>query len=59
MTTPARPAKLYVVVRADLSPGVQAAQALHAHRAFVAEYPEVERVWFETSNTISILWRTA
>lgn len=50
-----KPATLYVVVRADLAPGLQMAQAIHAQRLFVAEHPEVERVWFEESNTISVV----
>ena len=30
-------------------------QAAHALRAFVAEHPEVDRHWFETSNTLAFL----
>lgn len=47
--------KLYVVVRADLSPGLQIAQACHACRAFQAEYRDLEESWYTTSNTIAVL----
>lgn len=47
--------KLLLVTRADLSPAQQAVQAIHALRQFVAEHPEVDREWFETSNTIALL----
>lgn len=46
--------KLYVVTRRDLPPGAQAAQLLHAFRAFVAEHPEIELAWFRGSNTITL-----
>lgn len=47
--------KLYVVVRADLPPGPQAVQSMHAARQFTAEHPEVEREWFEKSNHLALL----
>lgn len=47
--------KLTTIVRADLRPGQQAVQAMHAQRAFVAEHTEVEREWFEKSNTLVLL----
>jgi len=47
--------KLYIVTRADLHPGYQAAQAVHAARQFQHEHPEVERRWFEKSNTVALL----
>ena len=47
--------KLYVVVRADLSPGAQVAQSCHALRLFVSEHPEIDRRWFETSNNLVCL----
>jgi len=46
--------KLYVVVRQDLAPGYQAAQSLHAFREFQHFFPEIEKHWYETSNTIII-----
>lgn len=47
--------KLYMVSRADLPAGVQACQAMHAMREFVAQHPEVEREWHQTSNHIAFL----
>ena len=42
------PRKLYVFTRADLSPGMQLAQAVHAGTQFVLEHPEYARQWEET-----------
>jgi len=47
--------KLYLVTRADLPPGQQAVQAAHALRQFTADHPDVDRRWFETSNTLALL----
>lgn len=47
--------KLYIVTRSDLPAGYQAAQAVHAARQFQALHPDLERAWFERSNTIAIL----
>ncbi len=47
--------KLYLVVRADLSPAQQAVQAAHAAREFASEYPEIERAWFTGSNHLALL----
>jgi hypothetical protein len=52
---PTRPLKLYVVVREDLPPGVQAVQAAHAMREFAEEHPELEHEWHEKSNTVVML----
>ncbi len=38
-----RDPKLYVLVRDDLSPGLQLAQAVHAATAFAQRYPERSR----------------
>lgn len=38
--------KLYVVVRSDLPPGLQAAQLVHAMREFVHHCPDFDRQWF-------------
>ena len=47
--------KLYLITRQDLPPGVQAAQLVHAMRQFSEDHPEVDRDWFENSNTIVLL----
>lgn len=47
--------KLYVIVRADLSPGAQAVQGMHAMRQFIDDYPEEEKEWFQVSNHVAFL----
>lgn len=47
--------KLYMVSRADLPPGVQACQAMHAMREFVNDHPELEAEWYESSNHVAFL----
>lgn len=48
--------KLYVVVRADLAPGLQAAQACHAAMEFVvARHPDLGRAWHRGSNNLVLL----
>lgn len=47
--------KLYVVVRGDLVPGVQAVQAMHAARQFAEEHREREARWFMESNHLAFL----
>ncbi len=47
--------RLYVVGRADLPPGLRAAQLVHAARVFAAEHAELERGWYETSNNLVLL----
>ncbi len=47
--------KLYVVVRGDLIPGVQAVQAMHAARQFAEDHREREARWFAESNHIGLL----
>jgi peptidyl-tRNA hydrolase len=47
--------KLYVAVRGDLIPGLQAAQAAHAAIQFCFEHPDVAKYWTENSNYIGIL----
>jgi hypothetical protein len=43
------------VTRNDLSPGQQAVQSMHALRQFTAEYPEIDKCWFEQSNYLGLL----
>ena len=52
---PAGRSKLFAVVRSDLSPGAKACQAAHALRAFADAYPELENMWWATSNTLVLL----
>lgn len=47
--------KVYVVGRADLAPGLRAAQMLHAFHTWVVENPEPEMKWRKESNTIVML----
>lgn len=47
--------KMYVIVRNDLEPGLQAAQACHALRLFVEEHKLEENQWFRYSNNIVVL----
>lgn len=47
--------KLYIITREDLFPGQQLAQSIHAARQFAADFPEIEKQWFEQSNTIVCL----
>lgn len=47
--------KLYLVTRSDLPAGQQAVQAAHAMRQFAADFPDVDRQWFESSNTLALL----
>lgn len=49
------PPKLYVITRRDLSPGDQAAQAVHAALAFCLENLDVSRPWYRDSNYLVIL----
>jgi len=47
--------KMYVIIRNDLEPGLQAAQACHAARLFVDEHKLEENEWFRYSNNIVLL----
>jgi peptidyl-tRNA hydrolase len=47
--------RLYLVTRRDLPAGSQAVQACHAARQFAADHAELERAWFERSNTLALL----
>lgn len=47
--------KLYLVVRGDLPPGLQAVQAAHALRQWCEEFPAEDRIWYRESNTLALL----
>ena len=47
--------KFYIVLRSSLYAGLMAAQACHAMRAFIGEYPHIEAEWHAASNNIAIL----
>lgn len=47
--------KLYIIVRNDLEPGLQAAQATHAITDLIFKYPEEAAQWREKSNYVVIL----
>lgn len=47
--------KLYIIVRSDLSPGAQCAQACHAMRAFSGQHPERDATWYRDSNNLVVL----
>lgn len=43
------------MTRADLSPGLQAAQAAHAAFQFAVEHPEETRSWYSGSNYLILV----
>jgi DNA-binding transcriptional LysR family regulator len=47
--------RLYIVVRSDLKPGLQLAQACHAVAAFSERYPFLTREWSQTDNNLVVL----
>jgi len=47
--------KLYIIVRNDIAPGLQIAQACHALREFVDAYPDLDRAWHTNHRNIVIL----
>lgn len=49
------PDKLYIVTRADLPAGLQAAQAAHAAFEFSLRHPDVMRRWHEDSSYLILL----
>lgn len=49
------PDKLYILSRADLPPGLQAAQAAHAAFEFSLAHPDVMRKWHEDSSYLILL----
>jgi hypothetical protein len=55
MPDPAPPAKLYVVVDEELSPGQQLAQATHAAFQLSVDFPEAVSFWHAASNYLVVL----
>lgn len=49
------PDRLYIVVRADLPPGLLASQAVHAGQRFMVDHPEVASRWMQASNVVAIV----
>lgn len=47
--------KLYIVIRSDLPPGAQAAQACHGLMSFVMAHPVIARYWHLKSNNLVVL----
>lgn len=47
--------KLYLIVRADLPPGLQLSQAVHAAQAFQAAHPALCAAWMAASNTLVVV----
>ena len=47
--------KMYVVTRADLSPGLATAQAVHAAFGFALKHPELSRDWMADSQYLVIV----
>jgi peptidyl-tRNA hydrolase len=52
---PTPPSKLYIAVRADLPPGLQMAQAVHAAFQFYDEWPCRVRNWLRRSNFLVVV----
>lgn len=47
--------RLYVIVRADLAPGLQLAQSCHAVSMFADVHPKLFKAWVSGSNNIVVL----
>lgn len=47
--------KMYVIVRQDLRSAYQIPQSIHAKDEFTHKYPEIEKKWHESSNTLAVL----
>lgn len=47
--------RIYIIVRSDLAPGLQIAQAGHALRSFAAAHPELDRSWYAGGNNLVVL----
>jgi len=49
------PDRFYVVVRSDLAPGPQLAQAVHAAIQFTQEWPDIVAPWYADSNYLVVV----
>jgi peptidyl-tRNA hydrolase len=49
------PDRLYVAVRNDLEPGLQAAQGIHAYAQFAHDFPDITREWLVRSNYLVVV----
>lgn len=49
------PDKFYIAVRADLPPGLQLAQSVHAMAQFWDEHPTFARSWLHRSNFLVVV----
>lgn len=47
--------RLYVIVRSDISAGLQVAQSCHAMAAFASEHPAVTSLWHTEGNNLVCL----
>lgn len=47
--------KIYIIVRSNLPPGAQAAQACHALMSFASEHPVTANFWHHKSNNLVVL----
>lgn len=47
--------KLYIIVRQDISPGLQCAQSVHVAFSFAYEHNEATKNWMSQSNYIAVL----
>ena len=47
--------RLYVAVRADLPPGLQMAQAVHAAFGFAHDHPEITAEWLRDSQFVVVV----
>jgi peptidyl-tRNA hydrolase len=55
MHRPTENARLYIAVRADLAPGLAAAQAVHAAFLFAQQHPELVGPWQRDSQYLVIV----
>ncbi len=47
--------RLFVILNTALDTGLKMAQAIHAFRAFVGDYPHLEEYWHREHNNIVVL----